>query len=187
MCISQRSHIDIYHQVKSFADNASQQANDVAQQATGAAQMAAQTAQSTAQEALNKFGSVAPPGIADLATNATAQAAAIFENFQKMAMSGPIAASMGSPSAASAVVEDDEEFDAADAEESEGDAVLREEMAKWEAEMAKNAAAAAPVAAAAAPAEVELESTGDPETDRILAEEMAKFNSVLDYPDYIPV
>jgi len=165
-------------QVKSFADNASQQANDVAQQATGAAQMAAQTAQSTAQEALNKFGSVAPPGIADLATNATAQAAAIFENFQKMAMSGPIAASMGSPSAASAVVEDDEEFDAADAEESEGDAVLREEMAKWEAEMAKNAAAAAPVAAA--PAEVELESTGDPETDRILAEEMAKFNAAAD-------
>jgi len=162
-------------QVKSFADNASQQANDVAQQATGAAQMAAQTAQSTAQEALNKFGSVAPPGIADLASSATAQAQAIFENFQKMAMSGPIAASMGSPSAASAVVED-EEFDAA-AEESEGDAVLREEMAKWEAEMAKSAAASPAAAAAPTPVDVEVESTGDPETDRILAEEMAKFNA----------
>lgn len=137
---------------------------DFAQQATGAAQMAAATAQSGAQEAINKFNSVAPAPVVDFATAATAQAAAIFENFQKMALNGPIAATMGSPSAASPV----EEEDAVGGEESESDALIREEMAKWEAEVA-NSAAASPI--------TEMESTGDPETDRLLAEEMAKFNA----------
>jgi len=167
----------------------------------GAAQMAADTVQITAQEAIEKFNSVAPAPVVDFATAATAQAASLLENFQKMAMNGPIAASMGSPSATSPV-----EDDAAGAEESESDALIREEMAKWEAEVAKSAAAAPPImeevessgdpetdrliaeemakfnaaaaeAAAAAPPVVEMESTGDPETDRLLAEEMAKFHA----------
>jgi len=136
----------------------------------GAAQMAAQTAQATAQEAIEKFNSVAPQPVVDLASAATAQAAAIFENFQKMAMNGPIAASMGSPSAASPV-EDDVEMGAAEPE-SESDAIIREEMAKWEAEVAKSAAASPPP-----PVVEEIESTGDPETDRLLEEEIAKFNA----------
>ena len=134
----------------------------------GAAQMAAQTAQATAQEALEKFNSIAPAPVANLANAASAQAAAIFENFQKMAMNGPIAASMGSPSATSPVEDDDAR---ASGPESESDAVLREEMAKWEAELAKSGAAHQ------SPAVEEMESTGDPETDRLLAEEMAKFNA----------
>lgn len=144
--------------------------------ATGAAQMAAQTAQATAQEAINKFNSVAPAPVVDFATAATTQAAAIFENFQKMAMNGPIAASMGSPSATSPIVDDDVSASSAayGKEESESDAILREEMAKWEAELAKGAPTAATVQSSPA---VEMESTGDPETDRLMAEEMAKFNA----------
>lgn len=144
---------------------------EFAKQATSAAQMAAETAQSTAQEAINTFNSTAPAPVVNLANAATSQAATIFENFQKMAMNGPIAATMGSPSASSPIEE--EMADAATGEESESDALIREEIAKWEAEVAKSAGAApeegAPI--------TEMESTGDPETDRLLAEEMAKFNA----------
>ena len=62
----------------------------------------------------------------DFASAATAQAAAIFENFQKMAINGPIAATMGSPSATSPVEDDVKSGETgAAAEESESDAIIR--------------------------------------------------------------